>query len=272
MTTTSRDHEPPAWWLDLYDDLLAEMLLVRTDRAELDATLKFLVDKLEISPGDRVFDQCCGIGSLAIELAASGMIVTGVEQSGAYVERGRAAARERGLAGIDLVQGDAREHTPAPVRGAFNWWTSFGYSADDEDNARMLARAFDALEPGRFFLLDTMNLPGVLRSFQEETVTRRPTPRGQITLLRRSRIDARAGVMKKRWSYVLPDGQLVEKQESTVRLYMPHTLVAMLEATGFVDVELFGDVSASPLGLDSQRCICRARKPGSSSEHRGRTR
>jgi SAM-dependent methyltransferase len=255
MTTSS------TWWHDLYDDLLAEMLLVRADRAELDATVRFIIQQLGLERGARVFDQCCGIGSVAIELAAAGMRVAGVEQSAAYVERGLANARERGL-DVELVAGDGREHVPsAPARGAFNWWTSFGYSADDDDNARMLARAFDALEPGGVFLLDTMNLPGVLRSFQEETVTRRSTPRGEVTLLRRSRIDPAGGVMRKRWSYVLPDGQLIEKPESVVRLYLPHTLIALLEGVGFQDITLFGSVHGEPLGLDSTRCICRAKRP-----------
>jgi SAM-dependent methyltransferase len=249
------------WWHDLYDDLLAEVLLVRADRAELDATLRFITEKLGVGPSDRVLDQCCGIGSLALELASRGLSVVGVEQSAPYVERALATARERGLF-VDLVAADARDWLPKKrVRGAFNWWTSFGYSEDDRDNARLLDRAFEALEPGGRFLLDTMNVPGVLRSFQEETVTRRATPRGEIVLLRRSRIDARAGVMRKRWSYVLPDGNVVEKQESVVRLYLPHTLAEMLEAAGFRDVELFGDVTGRPLELDSHRCILLAKKP-----------
>lgn len=255
------DPSPKPWWHDLYDDLLAEVLLVRADRAELDATLRFITKKLGVGPGDRVFDQCCGIGSLALELASRGLAVVGVEQSAPYVERALATARERGLS-VDLVAADAREWLPKErVRGAFNWWTSFGYGEDDRDNARMLDRAFEALEPGGRFLLDTMNVPGVLRSFQEETVTRRATPRGEIVLLRRSRIDARAGVMRKRWSYVLPDGNVVDKEESVVRLYLPHTLADMLEAAGFRDVELFGDVTGRPLELDSPRCILLARKP-----------
>lgn len=258
MQSTSK-----TWWHDLYDDLLAEILLVRSDKDELAATVRFLVDQLGLSPNDRVFDQCCGIGSLAIELAKEGMHVVGVEQAAAYVERGNADARE-GLVGerVALSCGDARAWTPtAPVRGAFNWWTSFGYSEDDRDNARMLDRAWDALEPGGVFLLDTMNLPGVLRHFEEEVTTRKQTKRGELTLIRRSRIDLHAGVMKKRWSYVLEGGQIVTKEESVVRLYMPHTLVDMLRASGFDDITLIGNIRGEPLDLDSPRCICRAVKP-----------
>ena len=51
------------WWVPFYDYLLAEILLVR-DGAEITDTLSFL-RRVGLHDGDRVFDQCCGIGSLA---------------------------------------------------------------------------------------------------------------------------------------------------------------------------------------------------------------
>jgi precorrin-6B methylase 2 len=249
------------WWTELYDDLLADVLLVRTNRGELEQTIAFLIEKLALRPNDRVFDQCFGVGSLAIELAARGMVVSGVEQAARYVERALEDAKKRSLspAQLDLVAGDARAHVPKgdSVRGAFNWWTSFGYSEDDADNARMIERAFESLEPGGHFLLDTMNLAGVLRSFQEEVTTRR----GGLTLVRRTKVDLARGVMTKRWSYVLPDGNLVEKPDSVVRLYLPHTLVKMLETVGFEAVEIYGDIDGHAFRIDSPRCILRGRKP-----------
>jgi predicted RNA methylase len=78
------------WWPALYDELLAEALLDATTDVELAATLAFLVDHLGLVPGARVFDQCAGIGRLAIPLARWGADVVGVEQSASYVERARA--------------------------------------------------------------------------------------------------------------------------------------------------------------------------------------
>ena len=60
---------PDAWWQALYDELLAEVLLVRSEDAEQEATLAYLTEALDLAPGRRVFDQCCGIGSLALPLA-----------------------------------------------------------------------------------------------------------------------------------------------------------------------------------------------------------
>jgi SAM-dependent methyltransferase len=252
--------EERPWWSSLYDDLLAEMLLERASEAEVARTLDFLEDKLALSPGATVFDQCCGIGSLALPLAARGYKVIGVEQAEPYVARAQREAEARGL-DARFLAGDAFEVGPG-VRcdAAFNWWTSFGYALDDRQNAKMLARAFEALAPGGTFLLDTMNLPGVLRGFREHVVNRRDTTRGEVILVRESRFDFARGALLKRWTYFLPGGERVE-HESTVRLHLPHTLVELCESVGFTDVELFGDLEGNPLHLDSPRALVRARRP-----------
>lgn len=248
------------WWNDLYDDLLADVLLERATADEAEATCDFLLSRLALPPGGRVLDQCCGIGSLSLPLARRGFRVVAVDQAAAYVERGARDARDAGLE-VEFHAADALAFVPsAPVDGVFNWWTSFGYLPDDEGNRQMLARAFEALRPGGSFLLDFMNVPGVLRGLQRDVIRRRQTPRGEVTLLRETTVDTAAGVMHKRWSYAV-DGRLVPGRPSEVRLYMPHEVSAMLRATGFVDVEALGDEQGRPLGLDSPRLIMHARRP-----------
>jgi SAM-dependent methyltransferase len=254
------DSAGESWWTSLYDDLLAEVLLERAGGPEVEATVDFLERALELPPGSTVFDQCSGIGSLALPLAARGHRVVGVEQAPAYAARARAEAEARGLP-CRFVAGDAFLAGPGePCQGAFNWWTSFGYALDDRKNTEMLARAFEALVPGGVFVLDTMNLPGVLRGFREHEVTRRATPRGAVVLLRESRVDTAAGALRKRWTYFLPDGRRVEHR-SQVRLYLPHTLADLCRGAGFGGVELYGSIAGAPLDLDSPRCIVRARRP-----------
>jgi 2-polyprenyl-3-methyl-5-hydroxy-6-metoxy-1,4-benzoquinol methylase len=246
------------WWQGLYDDLLAEMLLVRDDPAEVTATVELLVRALELQPGARVFDQCCGIGSLALPLAARGFEVVGVDLIAGYVERAQKCAMRQGLS-ARFFAADAFEFVPAQrCDGALNWWTSFGYAEADAENVRMLARAREALRPGGLFLLDTMNVAGVLRGFQPHVVRRRETPRGEVVLLRESELDLRGGAMNKRWTYFLPGGERVVRT-SRVRLYMPDTLVRLFEAAGFVEVEIFGDLGGGALALESPRCLVRGR-------------
>lgn len=124
----------------------------------------------------------------------------------------------------------------------------------------MLARAFEALEPGGYFILDFMNVPGILAHFKEQVITRRESPKGELLLLRESRLDLFNGRILKRWTYLLPDERRTIR-ESSVRLYMPCDLIRLLKSVGFGEVELYGDIYGSALSLNSPRCICLAQKP-----------
>jgi len=249
-----------SWWEALYDDLLAAVLLERPTEAELDETARFIVRILEAAPGARILDQCCGIGRLATALASLGARVVGVDQALGYVESARALARARG-ARVEVHHGDAFEFVATPAcDGAINWSTSYGYTESDAENARMVERAFESLRPGARFALDVPNAPGLIRGFLPCTVDRRPFEGGELVLVRESALDVTRSVLRKRWSYFLPDGRRVERT-SVVRLYHPHELRSTFERCGFEDVALLGSTRGEPLAVESPRCIVVARRP-----------
>lgn len=244
------------WWKDLYDDALADVLLEST--ADVPATVAFLVEELGLAPGARVFDQCSGTGRLSIPLARWGAQVVGVEQAARYVERARAAAADAGVE-PHFVVGDAFEYVPRePCDAAINWWTSFGYLPDDDGNVRMLRRAFEALRPGGRFAIDYPNVPGLHHDFRPHDITRR----GDIVMLRESRFDLARGLLHKTWTFVLPDGRRVERP-STVRMYAPDRLAALVASVGFEDVRVYGGIDRQDLTLTSPRCIVSARRGAS---------
>jgi len=248
------------WWTTLYDEHLAEILLVRKDEVELQKTLRFLRTRLRLTPRAHIFDQCCGIGSLALPLAAQGFQVSGCDLGQGYVTRGKDEAQRAGLE-VDLHHADAFEFVPSQLcDGAFNWWTSFGYADTDAQNTRMLERALEALKPGATFALDFMNVPGVLRSFQPEVITTRETSRDPIQLTRLSVIEPTTMTMHKTWRYELAGGERIEHQ-SRVRLYTPRELGELFARAGFTQMRFFGGLDDEPLTLDSPRCIVLAERP-----------
>jgi SAM-dependent methyltransferase len=248
------------WWTDLYDDHLADMMLEGGSAGEVDATLRFFIEHLAIKPGDRVFDQCCGIGRLSIPLARWGAEVVGVEQAARYVDRARVNAAAAGVAPAFTI-GDAFAFVPdRPCAAAFNWWTSFGYLSDDNANARMLRRAFEALAPGGRFAIDLPNVPGMYAAFRANEITRRMTPEGEVVMLRESRFDLARGLMHKLWTFVLPEGIRIERP-STIKLYSPDRIAALLGQVGFAELRVFGGVDGSPITLASPRCIVVGRRP-----------
>lgn len=265
MTTTT-DTDPgaeQAWWVDFYDEWLELMLLDEAGGARLERTLDFLWEALELEPGARVFDQCCGNGRVALPLAAREITVHGVDQAASYIERATACAVAEGLDDrATFVAGDAFEYVARPTcDAAINWWTSFGYAPTDEGNRAMLERARDSLVAGGRLALDFLNLPGVLRHFAPHVIDRREAPdgSGEVVLTRESRVDVAAGVLRKRWTYFLPGGERVE-HDSAVRLLMPHRIGQMMADVGLEVVAMYGGTDASPLTMDSPRCVIVARR------------
>jgi SAM-dependent methyltransferase len=239
------------WWPELYDDLLADVLL--EDTSEVADTVRFLVEKLRLTPGARVFDQCAGTGRLSIPLAAWGADVIGVEQAPKYVERARAAA---GALSARFEVGDAFEYVPPHACvGAINWWTSFGYLPEDDANARMLRRAFDALAPGGRFAIDYPNVANLYAAFRPHDITRK----GDITMLRESRFDIARGLLHKRWTFITNNRRV--ERHSTLRLYTPDRLAALLASVGFINLEIYGGVDSAPISLDRPRCIVVGARP-----------
>jgi len=251
------EHEP--WWRAFYDDTFAMLSMGHADAVEHARMLGFLWRELDLSEGSTLFDQCCGDGHVSLAMAERGVLAHGVDQAALYIERAQDKANAAGLEAT-FVAADAFEYVPdTPCDAAINWHTSFGYTRDDAKNAQMLERALAALRPGGRFALDVGNTGRTLRDFKPAFVTRHEHPAGEIMVTRESRVDLERGMLEQRWTYVFPDGRVVEKRGDT-RLYLPHELVRMCEEVGFVDVQLRGDVCGAELTLESRRCIVLAAK------------
>lgn len=251
MNTTS---DTP-WWETFYDENLADMLLEQTSPVEIERAADFLIQALGLSGGERALDQCCGSGRLTWEMGRRGFEMHGIDLIPGYIDR----AQKRGPVGSNAPRFEVADafkfRADSQFDAVFNWWTSFGYAEADETNTLMLRRAWETLRPGGRYALDFMNVPGLYRHFLPHVVTRN----GEVTLVRESTLDLAANVIRKQWTYFLPHGQRVV-HHSSVRLYDPAALRRLFEAAGFSEVAFFGDVDASPLTLNSPRCIVTAKK------------
>ncbi len=243
------------WWDTFFDDAYADFGLVTGDVAARDALLDRLAARLRITPGDTIFDQCCGIGRLALPLAERGFRMIGVDLGPTYAARAQREADRRGLP-CEFHTGDAFDfRAPRPCDAAINWFTSFGYAEDDHQNARMLARAFESLRPGGWFALDLINVPRVIREFREAAVSRH----GELILIQEPRLNWRRGMIEATWTFIHPDGRRTPRQLEN-RMFMPHELVRLLAGVGFVDIEACG-ADGEPFETSSKRLVMYGRRP-----------
>ena len=249
------------WWHTFFDEAYADFGLADLDDEKREELVSFLLEKLHLSGGDRLFDQCCGVGRLSLPIAERGIRVIGVDRVAGYVDRARRKAGRGGLP-AEFHCADAFDFTTdEPCDAAVNWFTSFGYDEDDAVNRRMFERAFESLRPGGRLALDYLSIPRVCAAFRSRFfhLADHEDPDGLI-VLEEPTPDFRRGMIDSAWTFVHADGRRVRREVST-RMYMPHEIVGMLRGCGFADLELYGSVQGEPFDLKSLRCIAVARRP-----------
>lgn len=184
------------WWQAFFNEDFSAVLLDRENDPSLVPTADFLVSALDLRPGDKVFDQCCGTGAVSRALANKGLHVTGIDQAEYYIQRAQDLANELDLKFSFFQVADAFDYvTPEKQDAAINWYSSFGYTPDDTQNIKMLERVFESLKPGGRFAIDYMNVPNLLANFQP-VYTRTSEIQGQkITFEKHTTIDQKRGMI-----------------------------------------------------------------------------
>ncbi len=252
------------WWKTFHVREMADLFLDRNSKQELCETIEFLERELHLQPGDHVFDQCCGAGTLGNQLACRGYRVTGCDLCDVYLEIARSSdllMSKDGIAIPNYVIADAFHFMPSePCHGALNWYSSFGYSQSDTQNVQMIQKAFDALLPNAYFALDIPNYVGLFRSFKPEMNYEGTSLGRKVLLTRRSFLDHENGLLLQDWMWTI-EGKLTETKKSALRVYLPYQICNILEKCGFANIRILGDVHSSQFHSDSPRLIAVARKP-----------
>ena len=243
----------PRWHESFFDRdwlAVADQPDERRDRAEVD----FLVEKLSLEHGARVLDMACGHGRHAIELAARGFRVTGVDISEPSLAIARERADARGV-DVELVRRDMRElGATSAFDAVLCMGSSFGFF-DDDDDARVVERAARSLRPGGRLLVDTVNDLWLARHFQPRAW--RTLADGTV-LAQERRLDARSRRSSAIWTLIRPDRSRGELRHS-MRVYSCPELQRLLTQANLEADGVWGGTDGSEYGLDSRRLIVSGR-------------
>src|SRR5262245_41616080 len=125
------------WWQHFFGGLWLDVQRRFRTPEQTRAEADFVEQMLGLTSGARVLDAPCGEGRIALELAARGHHVTGVDVTPILLEDAKRAAAEHGLS----VVWEQRDMRDLPWREQFDaavcWWGSFGYF-DDAGNAAFI--------------------------------------------------------------------------------------------------------------------------------------
>lgn len=204
--------------------------------------------------GARVLDLGCGPGRASLELSRRGYVVTGVDRTALYLERGRAAAQAEGLS-VEWVEDDMRRfRRPESFDLVTSLFSTFGFFADDEEERAVARNMAACLRPGGRAVLEMAGKEIIARIFQ---------PRSWMAgdgaeLLEERSIRPGFGWVDTRW-ILHRDGRRWEFPLS-LRLYSGVELSRLLLEAGFSRVDLFGSLAGAPYDHAALRLVAVAVK------------
>jgi SAM-dependent methyltransferase len=237
------------WWQELFASAAwqAVQLGWAAVEDEVEQTDR-LVAALGLEPGMRVLDVPCGTGRIAIELAARGYDVVGVDMTARFLDEGRIRGPN-----VTFVHGDMRTlWFVEEFDAAICFWGSFGYF-DDDGNRAQATSAARALRDGGTYLIDTPTLETILPRFQERSWF---VVEDTLVLEERA-FHAASSRIETTWTFVRGGERATRR--SSVRIYSLRELTDLLRDVGFGTFAARDD-DLEEFGVGSQRLWLSATK------------
>lgn len=254
----------PSWWAEhanffgpfylLGDDSvgghLAALPLSLDARTRREVAGVRLLARLQA--GERVLDVPCGAGRHAIELAALGYDVLGVDLNGAHLEIARQQASKRNACAV-FEQGDMLSLAhDGEFDVVINMFYSFGFFATEEENRRVLSNFRVALKPGGRFLMHTdVNLPRIRSGAYRLTEERRLRAGGVLRI--EERLDEASRRIEGSWTIIL-NGTATRRAYS-VRVYEVDEFIDLCTSCGFKKCVAFGNWEGGTYAEESEEVI-----------------
>ena len=252
-------------------DSFADIYTHWTDTAaSTRANLAFYIDAYIAAEGP-VVELGVGDGRIAVDAAARGCHVIGVDASSAMLALCRQRAQRTGVTDkITLIEADFREFAlEAPAGLIALPYHSIGHLLTLDDKRRAMRQVFAQLRPGgRFIFDDFLMTPGLMAHMRQVQLRAAYRSRGDADVLLwvTSLVDEHAqSITVVTWEDELDaDGLLNRRRYRRLSLSWlePTQAQQLLEDTGFAVEACFGDFQNTPFTeATAVEQIWRARKP-----------
>jgi SAM-dependent methyltransferase len=228
------------WYQEWFGEEYLDLYSYR-DEEEARRQVAFFRERVGSVSG-RVLDLACGSGRHVRELEAQGYDVTGCDLSLTIL---RAGVREYGS--MSVVRADMRQ-LPFPDEsfGALvNFFTSFGYFSEQEENLNVVREMSRVLRPGALWLFDYLNMHREIANLVPNE--HRESDAGPVQIQRWFDPDSRT--FNKR--IVIDSKRFVER----VRAYDLSEITTMFGCCDFTIDQIYGDFDGQAFEESSPRLI-----------------
>ena len=223
------------------------------DESEAIRLVELIERNINFQNNTTVLDMACGAGRHAIEFAKKGFNVTAVDLSSRLLNEAKKNAVNEGVS-IEFVLSDILEfETKSKFALVANLFTSFGYFEQDDENYKIVQKAYKLLQEDGYFVLDYFNKEYLINNLIPTTVF---SENGSKIIQNRALAGNR--IVKK--ITIEKDGSNEEFYES-VRLFTYEEIIDMFKKTGFKITSEFGDYFGTEYNLEnSPRLIVIAKR------------
>lgn len=238
--------EENKWFENWFNCPYYKVLYKNRDILEASRFIDVLIDYLKPLPGSKMLDIACGEGRFSIHLAEKGFDVTGIDLASNSIEQASKHTCEH----LHFFVHDMR----LPFKSnyfdyAFNFFTSFGYFENYEDNLAAVRSFADGLKKGGMLVMDYFNRDYVLQHLvPDEIITR-----GNTEFRVKRTYDGEHVIKNIHFS----DETGIERNfTERVSAFNLTDFMTLFNDTGMSLVDTFGDYNLSPYHpLDMPRLI-----------------
>lgn len=244
----------PDWYKTFFHGVALDLWRSAVSSEQTQAEVEFLSSELGAPPGGRILDVPCGNGRHALELAARGFKLTGVDLSEEFIEEARTRSREAAL-DVEWRLDDMRNLPAEPsFDGAYCMGNCFGYT-EHAGTQEFVAALAGALKPGARFIIETgMAAESVLPALAENEWMRL----GEILFLIHNEYFASASRLDTEYTFIR-DGR-IETRASSHFVYTLAELDRLLAGAGLVVQERLASIDRKPFELGEERLLLVAQK------------
>ena len=218
--------------------------------------VRFITDVLNLNPGQSILDLYCGYGRHAIELAKQGFSVTGLDATQDFLDIAVQKAKEANVI-ITFEQKDMRElNYESQFAAVINMFAAFGYFSDDE-NANIIKKVAQALQPGGLFLIDLLNRDWMVRN-NLNRYWRHPS--GEYVLSYKVQLENGIATMKRQLINQITGAKI--QYEFVLRAYSLPEMQNIFTSSGLDIVATYGGFDGRPYSSETPRMIILGKKNG----------
>ena len=232
---------------DIYDALM--------DDVDYDAWAEYylaLLARAGVAP-KTLCDCGCGTGSMSVRFASRGIRVTGVDLSDQMLSRAQAKARRFGVQAMFVRQDMCALALPKPVDALVCACDGVNYLLDDARLAAFFRAAHAAIRPGGALAFDISSQYKLSRTLGDSFFGEE---RDDVAYLWSNRFDSAAQTVDMDLTFFVRErGELFRRfsETHTQKAHAPEHLKALLLASGFSNIIVFGDRTFDPPQADAPR-------------------